>query len=795
MKKRTIVLTSIILVILTLASLGLGACSSLKFTLSAPVLEYENGVVSWAARSFADGYDVTLYRDNDGVRGEAISETVTVTDTNYVLTEDGKYWVGVCVISSNSLFGNSAEAYILVEKEDTQIDVTVPEDNDPDESGDQDDPYVPPEDVLPSGVPALDLPVGAKQSFNYMSVTSLGGISIALTDNTDKVVRLFKNNTQVSKGWSYDAANNAVELEISLFVNVDEGTDTVFTAVTESGKAFDFYVTLCGLTDVPVGVDLPNYGAYVYNKNSESASDGLKVSYNGSASTLAVSVDGEKIANSTSNYVLVAGSVNFKESYLKALEYGVHKVELFTTKGIIDFYIFIYSSSIMCYGLTYEFDDAYPELKLCWSVDYPIDKYEVVVDGIIYSSDEYPEKFDGTSFDLTGIVAAGGKCSVCVKSYVGGLSTPATSATLAYVDNTASLSEYLDPDQGFNYLGSTFNRYIDCDEEMDFLAYYMILYNDDLDTAVFNTVNGSKTMTYMDVYVSPSMKLSSATSVLNAFYDSCGKYKESIKYSFAAYKLGDGAYRIGISMTSQNEALYDSTSSYTESSSNVFHLEKSTRSASFDDFAIEEREGVSVSTSDQLFFAAEAGFRPVPVAGSAAEKLYELAKDVCRTYIDDDMTDYEKVHAIYDWLGKNVVYDYNLVSSMDGIMPSESSYDPFYSYDSFYLEGVLENGIAVCNGIAKTFVLLCSIEGITAVKVNGQTSDDAPHAWNKVLINEKWYNVDSTWSNLKSTSYKESFTHEFLLITSSESAKSRTENTEDTLVYYCGDTHYVAPTD
>ena len=132
---------------------------------------------------------------------------------------------------------------------------------------------------------------------------------------------------------------------------------------------------------------------------------------------------------------------------------------------------------------------------------------------------------------------------------------------------------------------------------------------------------------------------------------------------------------------------------------------------------------------------------------------------------------------------------------MDGIKPSESIYDPFYSYDSFYLEGVLENGIAVCNGIAKTFVLLCSIEGITAVKVNGQTSDKAPHAWNKVLINEKWYIVDSTWSNLKSTNYKESFTHEFLLITSSKSAKSRKENTEDTLVYYCGDTHYVAPTD
>lgn len=790
MKKRTLVLTSIILVILTLASLGLGACSSMKFTLSAPVLAYENGVVSWSARSFAEGYNVTLYRDTDGERGEAISEPVTVTTTNYALTQDGKYWVGVYVISSNSLFSDSPESYILVEKEDTQVDVTVPEGGDPSEGEDPDDPYDPPYDVLPSGVPALDLPVGAKQSFNYMSIASVGGISIALTKNTDEVVRLFKNNSEVTSGWSYDAANNAVELGITLFAKVSEGTDTAFTAVTASGKSFDFYVTLCGLTDVPVGVDLPSYGAYVYNKNSDSAADGLKISYNGSASTLAVSVDGLKISNSTANYAVVAGAVNFKEDYLKTLEYGLHKVELFTTKGVIDFYIFVYSSSIMCYDLTYEFDDSYPSLLLRWSVDYPIDKYEVIVDGVTYSSDEYPEKFDGKSFDLTGIVAAGSNCSVCIKSYVDGLSTPATSATAVYADNTSSLAAYLDPDKGFTYLSRTFNRYIDCDEEMDVLAYYMILYNDDLDTATFNTASGNKTMTYMDVYLAPTMGISGSSSVMNAFAESCAKYKESIKYSYAAYKLGDGAYRIGLSMTSQNEALYDSTSSYTESASNEFHLYRSTRSSTFDDFAINDREGASVSTSDQLFFAVEAGFRPVPVEGSVAERLYELAKDVCRTYIDDSMTDYEKVHTIYDWLGKYVVYDYNLVSQMTGIDPSDSRYDPFYSYDSFYLEGVLENHVAVCNGIAKTFVLLCSIEGITAVKVNGVASGGA-HAWNKVLINGKWYIVDSTWSNQKSTNYKEVFTHDYLLITTSASSKDRTETTDDTLRYYCGDTHYV----
>lgn len=793
MKRRFTVTTAILLVLLTLLSLGLSACENQKLTLAAVKLSYENGVVSWEARSFAGSYDVTLYRDVDGERGEAISETVSVSATNYALTVDGKYWVGVKAISSNDLFNDSAESYILVEKENTEVDVEIP-DKDPDDQDKDPDDHPIDEDV-PSGVPSLGLPVGAKQSFNYMSVADVGGISVALTKNTGKVVRLFMNNSEVASGWSYDTANNALELSQSLFTKSDEGEDSAFTAITEDGASFVFYVTLCGLTDVPVNVDLPGYGAYIFNKNSSDAAQGLTVSYNGHASTSAISVDGLKIANSTSNYVLVSGSVNFKENYLKSLGYGLHKVELFTSKGIVDFYIFVYSSSILCYDLQYEFDDTYPSLILRWKVDYPIDRYEVIVDGAIYSSDEYPDKFDGNSFDLTGIVGTGSSCSVCVKSYVDGLATPATSATAVYADNTEKIRNYLDEDQGFTYLGKSYNRYIDSDDEMDALAHYMILYNDSLETTNFETTGGSKKMTYMDVYVDPSMGYYNATSVMNAFSESCSTYKESIKYSFAAQKLSDGAYRIGLSMTSKNEALYDSTPSYTESSSNVFHLYRSTRSAGFNDFAIEDREGVSVSSSDQLFFAVEAGYKPVPVAGSVAEKLYELAKNVCRTYIDDTMTDYEKVHTIYDWLGKNVVYDYDIIEKMADIEPPDSRYDPFYSYDSFYLEGVLENGVAVCNGIAKTFVLLCGIEGITSVKVNGQANGGA-HAWNKVLINDKWYIVDSTWSNQKSSNYKEAFTHEYLLITSAKSTSDkRVETTEDTLGYYCGDTHYVAPSD
>ncbi len=784
MKKRSIVFISILLLFVTVLPFILGACSGLGFTLKKPTLSYDSGVVSWSDISMASGYIVTVYADNDGVMGEKIGEGIVVQSTSYALSQDGIYWIGVYAVATGKFLKSSEEAYIRVEKKNTQEDVTVPGGE-----GSGGDPVNPSgEDVIPSGVPDMNLPVGATRKFNYISALSYGGISVALTANTDKVVSLYSVNKKITSGWSYDALNNAVVLDYALFSGVQEGTDTKFTAVTQNGDTFDFYVTLCAVTDIPAEIDVPSYGAYVFCKNSSEASEGLTVNYGSAASTLAVSMDGKRLSNSTTNYSASINQIRFKENYLKNLGYGLHRAEIFTTKGILDFYLFVYSSSIMCYNLAYEFDDNYPQLKLTWDVDYPVDRYEVVVNGIVYSSEETPERFNGNSFDLQGIVDIGASCSACVKSYVNDVETPATSSTVAFVNGFEGLTTYLDKSEGFTYLGKTYNRYIDSEEEMDILAFYMILYNYELDTKSFNTSSGSKTMSYMDVYLDPVMGVRDASEAMELFYESCTKYKESIKYDYAVVKLSDGAYRIGLSMTSKNEALYDSETSYTESSSNVFHLSRSSRADDFEDFKINEREGIEVKTSDQLFFAIEAGYRPLPVAGSVAEKLYNLAKDVCRTYIDDSMTDYEKVHAIYDWLGKNVIYDYNIVNEMDGIKPESSLYNKFYSYDCFYLEGVLENGVAVCNGIAKTFVVLCGIEGITALKVNGIASGGA-HAWNKVLINEKWYIVDSTWSNRRSTGNKEVFTHEYLFLTTSESASDRTEQTEDTIDYYCGDRH------
>ena len=63
-------------------------------------------------------------------------------------------------------------------------------------------------------------------------------------------------------------------------------------------------------------------------------------------------------------------------------------------------------------------------------------------------------------------------------------------------------------------------------------------------------------------------------------------------------------------------------------------------------------------------------------------------------------------------------------------------------YDSWFADGIFNNGKAVCEGFAKAFLIMSKIENIPCVFVTGND-----HAWNKVYLNGKWYGVDSTHGN------------------------------------------------
>lgn len=174
----------------------------------------------------------------------------------------------------------------------------------------------------------------------------------------------------------------------------------------------------------------------------------------------------------------------------------------------------------------------------------------------------------------------------------------------------------------------------------------------------------------------------------------------------------------------------------------------------------ESDESATVATSNELYRAVANGFKPVfadDANGQKLQALYDKARAVLFDYISEDMTDVEKVAAIYDWIVNAVEYDYAVAS-----YAAESRAS---NYNAFYLEGVFDDMRAVCDGKSKAFALLCGMEGIKAVRVIGYanrnltTMTDAEkkacgHAWNKVLIDangdgvKEWYVVDTTWGDV-----------------------------------------------
>ena len=217
------------------------------------------------------------------------------------------------------------------------------------------------------------------------------------------------------------------------------------------------------------------------------------------------------------------------------------------------------------------------------------------------------------------------------------------------------------------------------------------------------------------------------------------------------------------------------------------------------------KETMSVSTSNMLYKAVAWGYKPV-FMGSPAENLkqiYDNAKDALSYIVSDDMSEYEKVHAIYDYIIYNVRYDHDCANAQDkyntnnALLTDEEkrelqnlNLNEKMKYYGYYLEGIFLNKFykkdmhAVCDGKSKAFVLMCGIEGITAVRISGKASSDGQnfggHAWNKVLLDlngtgdKEWYFVDTTWGDVGDDS-KEFLSHAYFLLSDDEVKNTHVE--------------------
>lgn len=133
--------------------------------------------------------------------------------------------------------------------------------------------------------------------------------------------------------------------------------------------------------------------------------------------------------------------------------------------------------------------------------------------------------------------------------------------------------------------------------------------------------------------------------------------------------------------------------------------------------------------------------KPVFAPDDPVEPIYNAAVGVLDTYV---LNDWHKgteqiriIHTVHDWLAYTIKYDmelYREFQSGNAVIESNPAFD---------IDGVFLNGLAVCDGLSRAFNFLCAIENIESLRVTGSYAS-VPHAWNKVKLDGKWYNVDVT---------------------------------------------------
>lgn len=368
-----------------------------------------------------------------------------------------------------------------------------------------------------------------------------------------------------------------------------------------------------------------------------------------------------------------------------------------------------------------------------------------------------------------------------------------------------------------DYGGYAQNRYITSKEELKNLILFVL----ENKIAEIKFYAGYSTPETVENDVSEVSKYVEESGIIPGYSLKTSGNEFTIKFRFFADEAG--------LIETVNSPEYDAPDGFSDAVQNTYskpHYDNVKKTRNF--YIDSVKETMSVSTSNMLYKAVAWGYKPV-FMGSQAENLkqiYDNAKDALSYIVSDDMSEYEKVHAIYDYIIYNVRYDHDCANAKDKY---ENRFDlsederEFLSlnekmkYYGYYLEGIFLDKFykkdmhAVCDGKSKAFVLMCGIEGITAVRISGKASSDGQnprgHAWNKVLLDlngtgdKEWYFVDTTWGDVGDDS-KEFLSHAYFLLSDDEVKNTHVEKqghgypkAEGKFDYYAHETYTLSGTE
>ena len=113
------------------------------------------------------------------------------------------------------------------------------------------------------------------------------------------------------------------------------------------------------------------------------------------------------------------------------------------------------------------------------------------------------------------------------------------------------------------------------------------------------------------------------------------------------------------------------------------------------------------------------------------EEVSELVASVVNQIIQPEMTEYEKVKGLFDYMLKEINYD------------NENEEAGTVLETSITVDGVLATKCGTYEGYAKTFQALCEYAGLDCEHISGEILRKEPHAWNQICVDGEWYNIDT----------------------------------------------------
>ena len=639
-----------------------------------------------------------------------------------------------------------------------------------------------------------------KMSSGSVVIFPYGDVStknLCIPLNSEEVVSAvyFNGVALSSSNYAYDDQEQLLGIAHSVFEDVRVGNRYTFTVEFDDSSISEYFFT--------AREDVKNViGSTVYYKTGSNTNFDLYLDVTLNENEFfGVVIDGKEIP-----YTLGTAKVTLDGATLSSLPKGNYLVEMATIYGSIysDIQIENYSFKVP-YNINIELEND-PYTIITWDCDFTPDKFIVTISGEDYNSIDNAALFDEKAFNASGLLKVANQSYSVAAEIDGEIYSSDVMHfkydlydSLASAERKSSVSKYLQ--NNLSVYGKEFNRYITSWQEAYEWAVNILINENTIggEFEAFNSTYSDYVATDVcfdfDLESTPQVDLDSVFYngiAEKTFYDNRDFVSVFVQelfhnlpevasyYLVISYPLNEGmlpkqTYRIGFKFNSVCALNVDRTLANTHSTINgqyrdvdyCYSLYSKTHLPSNYVFPIEQENNgdAEVYTSVELYLALEHGYNPIPQTPEL-EALYDTIKDVLRDILDEDMTDYEKVAAMYQWLATEVLYDHDAANSAESL--SGEAYYPVYGWSCFYIEGVFNNHLAVCNGIADAYSAMCNMMGIPCHKVSGKAKG-AEHAWNEVYVNGNWYISDATWGSITLTTKKiEALTFDYLFMTSYE---------------------------